>query len=387
MVLSNYNPIKTLYGRFSFAGKNFLQKTLVIIQFSFASFLICATFIIFSQFSYLTSKKLGYDDSNLVLVNKTGLTHSEARLFRAELMKSPAILGLAPKDNGYAFNEGKINGDSSIGFTNVAIDESFLPLLRIPLVKGRNFSGAFPTDSVSAVIVNEAFVKKAGWKEPIGQQVCLNGSTKSRVVGVIQDYHFQSLSQEIGPELFSMNGPDGFGMAYIKIKVGSETASLPTIEKVFKGLFPMAPYSFEFKDQENRNNYAAEARWKQIMLYAAILTIFISCIGLFSLSVFSAEKRTKEIGIRKVLGASVHRVASILCMDFLKLVIISLLISIPLAWITGNKWLQNYAYRITLSWSIFAFAAFFIVLMALATISFQSIKTAMANPIRSLRSE
>jgi len=387
MVLSNYNPVKTLYGRFTLSGKNYLQKTLVIIQFTFASFLICATFIIFSQFTYLTTKKLGYDDSNLVLVNKAGLTLSESRLFRKELMKSPNILGLAAKDNGYAFNGGKINGDSEIGFANVAIDESYIPLLKISILKGRNFSTEFPSDSSSSVLVNESFVKKAGWKEPIGQEVFINGSEKYRIIGVVKDYHFQSLTQEIGPELFSMKGLNGFGMAYIKIKSNSETASLLNIERVFKQLFPMVPYSFEFKDQENRKNYEVEARWKQIMLFAAVLTIFISCIGLFGLSVFYAEKRTKEIGVRKVLGASVGRVVSILSMDFLKLIVIALLISIPLAWITAYKWLQNYPYRITLSGLMFALEAIFIVLIALLTISFQSIKTAIANPVRSLRSE
>ncbi|HEY9259742.1 ABC transporter permease [Chitinophaga sp.] len=387
MVLSRYNPVKVLYGRFSFSGKNYLQKTLVVIQFTLASFLICATFIIFSQFSYLTTKKLGYDDSNLVLVNKAGLTRGEARLFREELMKYPNILGLAAKDNGYSFNGGKINEDAAIGFANVAIDESYIPLLKIPILKGRNFSSGFPSDSSGAVIVNESFVKKAGWKEPIGQQVIMNGAEKYRVIGVVKDYHFQSLSQEIGPELFSMKGPDGFGMAYIKIAVNSETASLLKIERVFKKLFPLVPYSFEFKDQENRKNYEVEARWKQIMLSAAVLTIFISCIGLFGLSVFYAEKRTKEIGIRKVLGASVGRVVAILSMDFLKLIMIALLISIPLAWITADKWLQNYPYRIPLSGFMFAPEALLVVLMALVTISFQAIKAAIADPVSSLRSE
>jgi putative ABC transport system permease protein len=387
MVLSGYNPVKALYGRFSFSSNNYLQKTLVVIQFSLASFLICATTILFSQFNYLTNKKLGYDDSNLVLVNKAGLTRSEATLFRQELMKYPDIIGLAPKDNGYAFNAGKINGDAAIGFANVAIDESYIPLLKIPILQGRNFSREFPSDSATAVIVNESFVKKAGWKAPIGQQVIINDAEKYQVIGVVKDYHFQALNQEIGPELFSMKGPDGFGMAYIKITPHTETASLLNIEKIFKQLFPLVPYSFEFKDQENRKNYESEARWKQIILFAAVLTIFISCIGLFGLSVFYAEKRTKEIGVRKVLGASVGRVVSILSIDFLKLIIIALLISIPLAWIAADKWLQNYPYRVTLSGFMFALEALFVVLIALVTISFQSIKAAIADPVKSLRSE
>jgi len=386
VVLSGYNPVQTLYGRLTLTGKNYLQKSLVVLQFTLASFLIIATFTIFSQFNFLTSEKLGYDDSNLILVNKSGLTRDEARLLKTELTKSPDIAGVAAKDEGYSFNEVKINGGTGMGFANVTVDESFLPLLKIPVIAGRNFSKDFPSDSSKSVIVNETFVKKAGWKNPIGEQVSYNDS-KYSVIGVVKDYHFQSLSTEIVPEMFSMTMQNEYGMAYIKIKPGRETASLKFIEKTFKELFPLNSYTYIFKDQENRKNYEAEAKWKQIILLGAILTIFISCIGLFGLSVSSAEKRTKEIGIRKVLGASVAIVVTTLSKDFLKLVVLAMVIAMPLAWIAGNKWLESYAYRITLSWWMFAIAGLLVVLIALATVSFQAIKAAMANPVKSLRTE
>lgn len=387
LVLSRYNPVQTLYSRFTLAGKNYLQKSLVVLQFAIATFLISATLTIFSQFNFLTTEKLGYDDSNLVLVNKTGLKPDEARLFKEELMKNQDILGVAPKDNGYSFNGGKINGDSGIGFANVAINESYLPLLKIPIVKGRNFSPAFSSDSSLSILVNESFVKKAGWKEPLGQQLVINENEKYKVIGVVKDYHFKALNEEILPEVFSMKGADGYGMVYIKIKPNSETASLRHIEKVFKKLFPLNPFSFTFKDQENLKNYESEAKWKQIMLYAAILTIFISCIGLFGLSVLSAEKRTKEIGIRKVLGASVGIVVAILSTDFLKLVVIALLVAMPLSWLAASKWLENYPYRITLSWWMFAAVGLLVVFIAVATVASQAIKAAVANPVKSLRTE
>jgi putative ABC transport system permease protein len=388
LVLSNYNPVQTLYSRFQLAGKNHLQKALVVLQFRLASFLIMATFILFSQFNFLTSEKLGYDDSNLVLVNKQNLTLGESVRFKSELMKSRDILGASFKDNGLSITAAKISADSGFAFTYAAVDETFLSELKIPIVQGRNFSSDFPSDSAHAAIVNETFAKKAGWKNPIGQKLALGDETfKFQVIGVIKDYHYQSLSQEISPQAFTIKGEDGYGMAYIKIKPNSETASLAHIEKIFKHLFPLTPFSYIFKDQENLKNYEAEAKWKQILLFGAIITIFISCIGLFGLSVLAAEKRTKEIGIRKVLGASVGRVVSILSMDFLKLVIIALVISIPLAWILANKWLQNYPYRITLNWLMFAIAASMVLLIALLTISFHAIKTALANPVKSLRTE
>lgn len=388
LVLSGYSPVDTLYSRFNLAGKNYLQKSLVVLQFALASFLIIATFTIYAQFNYLTTEKLGYDDSNLVVVKKFGTKHEQAKLFKSELMKYPEILGVAPKNGGTWGTVAKIANDSTLQFTYETVDESYLPLLKIPLVQGRNFSTDYPSDSVNSVLVNESFVKKAGWKKPIGEIVNFwYDNRKYNVVGVVKDYHYASLNEEIGPELFTIKHTNDFGTFFIKIKPNSETSSLKAIQKTFKQLFPLSPYSYDFKDQQNRNSYEAEAKWKQIMLFAAILTIFISCIGLFGLSVLSAEKRTKEIGIRKVLGASVNTIVTILSKDFLKLVCIALFIAIPSAWIAANHWLQNYPYRISLNWWLFASAAVLVIVIALITVSFQAIKTAIANPVKSLRTE
>jgi len=390
LVLSGYKPVETLYSRFNIRGKNYLQKSLVVLQFSLASFLIMATFTIYAQFNFLTTEKLGYDDSNIVLVHKDVIQRDEAKLLQTELMKDPDILGVAPKNGGSWGTAAKISNDSTINFTYETVDESFIPLLKIPLLQGRNFSPAYPSDSTSSVIVNEAFVKKAGWKNPIGEVVNFwyrDHNPKYTVIGVVKDYHYEALTKEIEPQLFTMKKDNPFGMAYIKIKPNSESATLKHIQSTFKQLFPLNPYTYTFKDQENRKNYEAEARWKQIMLFGAVLTIFISCIGLFGLSVLSAEKRTKEIGIRKVLGASVQGVVTILSRDFLKLVFLSLCIAIPVAWLAANKWLENYPNRITLSWWLFASAGVLVILIALITVSFQAIKAAIANPVKSLRTE
>jgi len=389
IVLSGYSPIQTLYSRFNLSGKNYLQKSLVVLQFALASFLIISTFTIFKQFNFLTTEKLGYDDTNIVRVNNHFKTHEEAWLFKNELLKDPNIISVAPRNGGSWGTAAKLNTDSTIQFDYETVDESFLATLKIPLVQGRNFSPGFPSDSANAVLVNETFVKKAGWKNPIGQTVNFwyKDNKIYTVVGVVKDYHYTSLNEKIGPELFTMKQDNNYGLVYIKIKPNTAASSLKTIQKTFKQLYPLSPYSYVFMNDQNRKNYEAEAKWKQIMLFGAILTIFISCIGLFGLSVLSAEKRTKEIGIRKVLGASVQRVVTILSKDFLKLVFISLIISIPLAWMATNKWLQNYPYRITLSWWLFASGGILVILIALITISFQSIKAAIANPVKSLRTE
>ena len=388
VVLSNYNPVQTLYKRINLAGKNYLQKSLVIFQFTLASCLIIGTLAIFLQFNFLTTQNLGYDDSNLITVRKSQLTRNEATLFKQALMNNHGIVDVAPRNSGYNNNTVKLNGDKQINVVIETIDASYLPLLKVPIVSGRNFSPDFPSDSTQTVLVNEAFVQQAGWKQPLHQQITSfeNGKTYT-VAGVVKDYHFKPLTEQITAQIFTMNPNNNYGMLYIKIKAGTETSSLQYIANTFKKLFPLSPFAYNFKQEQNEQSYAAEAKWKQIILFSAILTIFISCIGLFGLSVLSAEKRTKEIGIRKVLGASVRSIVSILSTDFLKLIFISLIISIPLAWIATSKWLENYPYRITLSWWLFASAGILVILIALFTISFQSIKAAIANPVKSLRTE
>jgi len=387
LVLSGYHPVQILYSRFQIAGKNYLQKSLVVLQFTLASFLIIATGIIYAQFNFLTKADLGYDDSNLVIVNKNGLTPTDAALFKNELLKNPNIAGVSVKNAGSRGTGTKNLVGSTIYFADETVDENYLPLLRIPLIAGRNFSTAFPADFTQSVIVNESFVKAANWETPVGESLQILGSSNEtyRVIGVVKDYHFSSLTKKITPQLFNMHG--SYGTYYIKIKPNTATSSLKWIQKTYQQFYPTNPYAYVFKNDENRMQYADVEKWKQVILFGAILTIFISCIGLFGLSVLSAEKRTKEIGIRKVLGASVQQIATALSADFMKLVAIALIIATPLAYIAANKWLQNYPYRIEISWWLFAAAGLLVLLIALFTISFQSIKAAVSNPVKSLRTE
>jgi len=387
LVLSGYNPVQTLYSRFQIAGKNYLQKSLVVLQFTLASFLIIATGIIYAQFNLLTKTDLGYDDNNLVVINKNSLKPTDAAVFKNELLKNPNIVGVSVKNAGERGTGTKNAADSTVYFADETVDENYLPLLKIPLIAGRNFSTAFPSDSIQSIIVNESFVKAAKWKNPVGETIQILGSSNEtyRVIGVVKDYHFASLTKKITPQLFSMNGV--YGTYYIKIKPNTVAASLKWIQKTYQQFYPMSPYSYVFKNDENRMQYADVEKWKQIILFGAILTIFISCIGLFGLSVLSAEKRTKEIGIRKVLGASVQQIVTTLSTDFIKLVAIALIITTPLVYIVANKWLQNYPYRIETSWRLFVSAGILVMLIALFTVSFQSIKAAVANPVKSLRTE
>lgn len=389
IVLSGFSPVATLYGRFMLSGKNLLQKSLVVLQFGLASFLIISTLTIFSQFNFLTKKELGYEDKNLILVGKWNLTHQEARLFRDELLQNPDIVETASKNGGSWGTIAKVNGEKQMNFAYETVDTRYIPLLKIKVLQGRNFSPDYPTDSTQSVIVNETFVKQAGWKNPIGQTVNFwyDNNAKYQVIGVVKDHHFASVNQSIEPQLFTMKPGNQYGMMFVKIKPGSETKTLKHIEASFKKLFPLNSYDFKIKESENLKNYESEAKWKQIMLFGAILTIFISCIGLFGLATLSAEKRMKEIGIRKVMGATVSSVVALLSKDFLKLVALSFLFSFPLAYFASTKWLENYPYRENFNFMIMVFTALVTIVVALLTVSWHSIKTALMNPVKSLKTE
>jgi len=389
LVLSGYDPVQTLYSRFQISGKNYVQKSLVVLQFILASFLIIATLIIYEQFIFLTKTNLGYDDSNLVITEVPDTKRADATAFKNELMKDPDIVGVSAKNWGNMQATTMNVADSGINFRYETVDENYLPLLKIPLIAGRNFSSSFSTDTALSVIVNESFVKAMHWKNPIGEVVNMDWGSIIRyhVIGVVKDYHFASLNDKIWPQLFTSTFTSTFGTYYIKIRPGSETTSLKWIQNLFQQFYPTEPYSYVFKNEENRKEYADIEKWKQIILFGALFTIFISCIGLFGLSVLSAEKRTKEIGIRKVLGASVHDIVRTLSTDFIKLVVFALVLSSPLAYIAGNKWLQNFPYRIVISPLIFIVASLLVVFISLFTVSFQSIKAAVANPVESLRTE
>jgi putative ABC transport system permease protein len=388
LVLSGFNPVDTLYGRYRFTGKNLLSKGMVVFQFALATFLIVATAVIWSQFNYLTHFDLGYDDSNIVTVNAEQMDRAKLDVFRNELLKNPSVKMVTTDQGGEWGTIAHVNGETELEFDFKIVDEKFLPLMKIPVVRGRNFASEMLSDSADGVMVNETFVKKAGWNDPIGQVVDFWYQPKKyRVVGVFRDYHFSSLAAKIRPQLFCMNPRYKYRRVYIKVDPQNLSATLKHVEKTFKALFPFKAYAYKFKDASNKEQYDQENKWKQIISFSALLAIFISCIGLFGLATLAAEKRTKEIGIRKVLGASVKGIAQLLSGDFLKLILISVVVALPVAWWAMNKWLDNYPYRIQVSPWVLIGAALVVLCIALLTVSWQAIRAGLANPVKSLRSE
>ena len=387
LVLSNFNPVQTLNNRIPLLGKNYLAKILVVFQFTLTTILIIGTVIIYLQYNYLKNFKLGYNDSNLVVVNINQVKFNNLEVLRSELMKNSNVKAMTPRQSGNWLTVAKVN-DEEIEFEIYIVDSTFVTVLEIPIVSGRNFSSAYPSDNVNSVLVNEAFMKKAGWNDLNHRQVdFFYDSIKYNVIGVIKDYHYQSLMQDVKPQLFCMNPKYNYGQLLIRIKPEQTSSTIKHIEKVVKTQQPFKPFIYDFKDELNLKQYASDAKWKKIISSAAILTIFISCIGLFGLTTLSAEKRIKEIGIRKVLGASVVSIVSTLANSFVKLILISTFLSFPIAWWLVHKWIQNYPYRIDINIWIFILAGTFVLFVSMLTIGMQAIKSALANPIKSLRTE
>ena len=390
LVLSSFDPLKILYNRFRFTGKNYLSKGLVVLQFSLATFMIIITFFIHKQLNFLTHKDLGYNDKDLMVLSVGQDNNFKLlEIFEYELSKVSGISQIAPRQNGFWVTSAKANGnDISVSFEHV--DENYLPTLQIPLMAGRNFSKDFPSDSTNSVLVNEAFVKEAGWKDSgVGKTVdFFNGrDTRLQIVGVVKDYHYGSLREKIKPQIFTTQPNRPYGRFLMRMDTQNKPKTIKAIEKIYRKLSPYRPFKYDFMDDLNYQSYESERRWKQIITLGSILTIFISFIGLFGLTMLSIKQRTKEIGVRKILGASVFQISSLLSKNYVGLVLIAFIFAIPLAWFTTNKWLENFAYRIDISWHIFALSTFVVTVMALLTVSYQAIRAALANPVESLRTE
>ncbi|MGZ8552832.1 MAG: ABC transporter permease [Chitinophagaceae bacterium] len=388
-VLSAFKPREVLYNKQKLSGRNLLGRSLVVVQFSLAVFFIITTIIYYRQMSFIRTRDLGYDPYQVVRTFIRGNREykSVQEILRNELAKDPSIKYLSFGGGGQLYDI-KL-GDRKMEAIHEVIDEYRLPAMQIKLKAGRNISSAIPSDKRHAVIVNEAFVKAAGLESPIGAQLYTNerfDKELKTIVGVIEDYHSGSLHEPIKPMVMIVCEWDS-GAIWVRIEKHSQQNAMRAIEAAYKKAMPFALFEYNFLDELNARAYEQEQRWQKIIGIAAIISIIICCLGLFGLAHLAAQRRTKEIGIRKVLGATVISITSLLTKDFLKLVMVSLVIASPLAWWIMNNWLQDFAYRINIGWWMFALAGLIAIVIAMATVSFQAIKVAIANPVKSLRTE
>jgi len=398
--LSAFQPIMVLKGKINAGFKrSFVRSALVVAQFFISILLIIGTIIVYQQLNYIQTKNLGFNKDQVLVVNSSALGKN-VDAFRNEVVKlsgvkSGAVSGYLPVANS-SRNDNTYSSqavlDSKNGFNMQAwrIDYDYINTLGMQIIKGRNFSKEFGSDS-SAVIINETAAAVLGFDDPIGKKIyAKDGDDKDvtisyTIIGVVKNFHFESLRKNIGPLCFKL-GYSKWSVAF-KVATTDIRSLVKNIEDKWKSMAPGFPFSYQFLDESFDNMYRQERRVGQIAISFAVLAILIACLGLFGLATYMAEQRTKEIGVRKVLGASVQNITTMLSKEFVVLVLIAALIAFPLAWWGMHNWLQDFAYRVSIGWWVFVLAAAIAFLIALVTVSFQAIRAAVANPVDSLRDE
>lgn len=384
-------------------GQTIFRKSLVLFQFAVTVVMITASIVIYLQLNYVRGKDLGFNKAQMLTFHIDNRSVREkVPALREALLQNPLVTAVASAGNPIGNNDigmmdysveknGVLDEHNNLAY-GLIVDPDFIPAMQIKLVEGRNFSPAIPSDSTAA-IVNEAFLKRQGWTSGVGKRISRGKDSKGKIsfiniIGVVRDYHIYSLQHKIDPMIMQLPqmARDRDNL-YVRLDARNLSQSLAFVEQTFKNFDPAATFDYHFLDKNFAAQYAAEERQGEILLAFTVLIISIACLGLFGLITFTVGQRVKEIGIRKTLGASVGNLVSLLTGSLLKVVLIAMLIAVPLSWIAMNKWLEDFAYRIRLEWWVFAVSGVVAMVIAVATLSTQAIKAAMANPVKSLRSE
>ncbi len=395
LVLSSFQPITVLKGRFATAtGGVLLRKGLVVAQFAISTALIIGTIVVYRQMTYMRDSELGFSKDQEIIIDSQGDPNKLALKQAISSMPnvlSTALSGSVPgSGNPGAYTKiENIKGDMQIANLDLYfVDFDYIPQYKIKMVAGRPFSKDLATDTTKAMVINEAAMKLFGYssaEKAIGKKFDQWGANGT-IIGVMKDFHFRSLQEVIKPLSMRIN-IENSSLISVNVGAGNTAATIAAIEAKWKTLIPNRPFSYSFLDEMFDKQYRSEERFGKLFLNFSLLAIFISCLGLLGLASYSTMQRTKEIGIRKVMGASVSGIVGLLSKDFLKLVLISFVIAAPVAWYFMHSWLKDFAYRTSLSWWIFLLAGILAIVIAVITISFQAIKAAITNPIKSMRTE
>ena len=397
--LSRFKPVEVLKGKLARGFKaGSLRNGLVVFQFVTAIVLIAGTLVIYSQLHYIQNKKLGYNRDHVLVLHNTYLLGNHATSFKKEVLKISGVeagtmAGNFPSSATYDTDTYSKNASSDAGqillLQNWPIDADYIPTLDISMAEGRNFSPEMSMDS-SAVIINQTAARMLGYEDPVNKRLYQkgdNGSNVYTIIGVVNDFNVGSLRKKTSPMVFHLTG---FKSAMgFRIHTGNIPVLIEKIKSKYHQMAGMAgqPFTYSFLDEDFEKLYVSEQRTGKIFIYFTFFAIFIACLGLFGLITYAAQQRTKEIGIRKVLGASVRGIVTLLSKDFIKLVLIAILIATPIAWYVMNRWLEDFTYRIEIQWWIFVLAGLLALIIALLTVSFQSVKAALMDPVKSLQSD
>jgi putative ABC transport system permease protein len=393
--LSSFKPIQVLKGALKISGTSILlRKGLVIFQFVLSIVLIIGTIVVVKQSNYLQHADLGFSRENLLYIPLEGDMGKNYTVFKQQAMNMPEIKGVTCLSDGLTSIGGNVTGsvswtgkdpNANPQFWITAAGYDFVKTMQLKLIQGRDFSRDFAADS-AGYLVNEETIKLLKYKDPIGKPLELWG-TKGVIVGVLKNFHLTSLHEHINPVIVHLSEANNGGNILVRVKAADTKNALAGLENICKALNPKFPFTYFFADEQFKKLYKSEAMVSSLTNCFSILAIFISCLGLLGLVMFTAEQRIREIGIRKVLGASVFSLFRLLSGEFILLVVIALLIASPLAWWATHAWLQDYAYRAPIGWWVFGLAGAITIGIALATVSFQAIKAAITNPVKTLRTE
>ncbi|MCP4725581.1 MAG: FtsX-like permease family protein [bacterium] len=393
VILSSFKPVNILRGNLNLGrkGGSLFRNSLVVLQFVISIVMIVSTITLYNQLNFMRNKKLGYQNEHILTMGTRGINFDT---FKSELIKNANISKVSgssglPTRVGWSNIgawEGKDEADNPF-FYRLNVDFDFMDLYGLEIINGREFSEEFGSDKGKSYILNEAAVKRIGWDDPIGQKFGFWEVEEGRIIGVVKDFHFESLHKVITPLGIGVYDRENFN--YISVRINSQNIddTIQYIDNIWKEINPSRPFDYTFIDEQLDRMYRSERRMTESFGYFTLIAIFIACLGLFGLVSFITVQKTKEIGIRKVLGANVPMIINLLSKEFVLLVIISNLFAWPLGWFAMSKWLETFAFRIDLSVLFFIFAGFIALLIALATISYQAFRAAAANPVDSLRYE
>jgi hypothetical protein len=394
LYLSGFKPGLILKGKLKTAGAEVLaRKGLVIFQFTISVFLIIAVLVVYRQIKYVQSRNLGFDKENVITFTKQGKLKSNetAQTFLAEVSKQSGVISASALGHNLLGHNGGTSGVKWPGrdpqdkteFENFFADYGIMKTLGMTMAEGREFSSEYGSDTLG-IILNEAAIKYMGYKDPVGKQVELWGKQRN-IVGVVKDFNFESLHKTIGPAFFVLD--HGAWIFMVRLDKNKQKEAIGSLQKLYTQFNPAFTFDYNFLDESLQHQYVAESRVSILSRYFAGLAITISCLGLFGLTAFTAQRRQKEISIRKVIGATTGNIVFMLSKDFLRLVLIAVLIAFPLAWWAVDNWLKGFAYRIPVSPVVFVLSAGAILLITIITISFQSFRAALANPVKYLKNE
>lgn len=392
--MSSLKPVQVLKSKMSFSpGSVFLRKGLVVFQFTLSIIFIVGMMVVYRQVDYVQVKNLGFDRDNLVYIPIEGELTEKYNLFKQRAVTLAGVTSVSrmrQTPTGHHHYKGDIswpgkNPDDKESIADVIVGYDFVKTLKLQLKDGRDFSTSHGTDSAN-FLVNESMAARLGYHNPIGKKLSW-GSEEGMIIGVLKDFHFYSMHTSIDPMVIRLNEKQKYGTILVRVEAGKAKEALSALENLSNEVNPKTPFTYQFADEQYARLYNNEQLVSRLASWFACIAIFISCLGLFGLASFTAEQRTKEIGVRKVLGASVSNIVSLLAANFLKPVVIAIVIAIPVAQYWMHGWLQGFAYKIGMDWWMFALAGMIAIVIAMITVSFQAIKAAMANPVKSLRTE